>query len=107
MEVLSEIGRRIKAARIAVPMTQKEMAAAANLSQRTISNIENGTDVSVSTLLEVLRVLGQLQSLDMAIPEDVIRPSQWMALGKPRERVRKSTKTKAPSQSGWKWGDEE
>ena len=49
-EVLSEIGSRIKAARIAMPATQKELAELTNLSQRTISNIETGKDVSFSSL---------------------------------------------------------
>ena len=47
-EVLAEIGSRIKAARIAMPATQKEMAEMANLSLRTISNLESGKDVSFS-----------------------------------------------------------
>jgi len=37
-EVLTELGSRIKAARIAVSVTQKEMAELTNLSQKTISN---------------------------------------------------------------------
>lgn len=104
-EVLMEIGSRIKAARIAMPMTQKEMAEFTNLSQRTISNLETGKDVSFSTLIEVLRALGQLQSLEWMIPEIRIRPGQIAELGKPRERAsRKDTNLK--SSFGWKWGDE-
>ena len=38
-EVLSELGRRIKAARIALPATQKEMAEMTNLSQKTIRRL--------------------------------------------------------------------
>ena len=45
-EVISELGSRIKAARIAMPATQKEMAAMTNLSPKTISNLETGKDVS-------------------------------------------------------------
>jgi transcriptional regulator with XRE-family HTH domain len=105
-EVLSEIGSRIKAARIAMPATQKEMAALANLSQRTISNLETGKDVSFSTVVEVLRALGQLQSLELMIPEQGPRPSQIAALGKPRERASSKAKEKPETQTGWKWGDE-
>ena len=47
-EVLSEIGSRMKAARIAMSITQKEMAEMTNLSLRTISNLEAGKDVSFS-----------------------------------------------------------
>ena len=102
-EVLTEIGHRIKAARIAMPVTQEEMAGLTSLSKRTISNLENGKDVSFSTIIEVLRALGQLQSLELMVPEQGLRPSQIVELGKPRERARKKTK---PTPTGWKWGDE-
>ncbi|MBR3170666.1 MAG: helix-turn-helix domain-containing protein [Lachnospiraceae bacterium] len=106
-EVLSEIGSRIKAARIAIPATQKELAEMTNLSQRTISNLETGKDVSFSTVIDVLRALGQLPSLEIMIPEQGPRPSEIAALGKRRERVRSKTKASVQPQSGWKWGDEE
>jgi len=106
-EVLSELGSRIKAARIAMDVTQKEMARLTNLSQRTISNLENGNDVSFSTVIDVLRALGQLQNLDIMIPEQGPRPSEIAALGKQRERVRSKAATTVQTQSGWKWGDEE
>lgn len=105
-EVLKEVGSRIKAIRVATPLTQKEMADLTNLSQRTISNLENGKDVSFSTLIEVSRVLGQLQSLELAVPDQGIRPSQIVKMGKPRERA---TKKRKPSKvtDTWKWGDEQ
>ena len=106
-EVLSEIGSRIKAARIAMPATQKELAELTNLSQRTISNIETGKDVSFSSLIDVLRALGLLQSLEVMIPEQGLRPADIAALGKRRERVRSSAKATVQGQSGWKWGDEQ
>ena len=80
-EVLAEIGSRIKAARIAMPATQKEMAEMANLSLRTISNLESGKDVSFSTVIEVLRALGQLQSLELMIPEQGPRPRKTTRTG--------------------------
>ena len=105
-EVLYEVGRRIKATRIAIPVTQKEMAESCGLSIGTISNLETGKDVSFSTVIEALRFLGQLQSLEMMIPDQGIRPSQVAALGKPRERAKRNT-NKNKQQAGWKWGDEE
>lgn len=105
-EVLTELGSRIKAARIAVSVTQKEMAELTNLSQKTISNLETGKDVSFSTVIEVLRALGQLQSLELMIPEQGPRPSQLASLGKVRERASRKKKTKPENYSGWKWGDE-
>jgi hypothetical protein len=55
----------------------------------------------------VLRALGQLQSLELMIPEQGPRPSEIAALGKPRERASRKAKEKPEAQSGWKWGDEE
>lgn len=104
-EVLRELGSRIKSARIDMEITQKQMAELTGLSQRTISNLENGADVSLVTLIEVLRVLGRLQALDVVIPEVTLRPSQIVSGKKPRAR--------APSQNAdhvaenlWEWGDE-
>jgi len=105
-EVLAELGSRIKAARIALPATQAEMAEMTDLSQKTISNLETGRDVSLSTLIEVLRALGQLQSLDVIVPEQELRPSQIAALGKKRERAGRKRKEEQKAQTGWKWGDE-
>lgn len=105
-EVLTEIGSRIKAARIAMPLTQSELAQQTNLSVKTISNLETGKDVSFSTVIEVLRALGNLQALELMIPEQGPRPSQIAELGKPRERASRKKKSKPEQQSGWKWGDE-
>ncbi len=106
-EVLLEIGRRVKSSRIDMSITQREMAEITNLSVRTISNFETGKDVSFSTVIEVLRVLGQLQSLDIMIPEQMIRPTQVMALGKERERVSSKRSEKKSTSSDWRWGDEQ
>lgn len=106
-EVLTEIGSRIKASRISMSVSQKEMAERTNLSQRTISNLERGKDVSFSTIIEVLRALGQLQSMELMIPEQVIRPSQIVELGKSRERVSRKQNRKDEMTTNWKWGDEE
>ena len=105
-EVLTEIGKRIKSQRIAMNMTQTEMADRTNLTRKTISNLENGKDVSFSTIIDVLRCLGQLQGLDMAIPEQVIRPSQIIANEKTRERASRIRSEKKDNKT-WKWGDEQ
>lgn len=104
-EVLGELGKRIKALRVSVPLTQQELAEKAGLSKRTISSLESGSDVSFSTVVEVLRVLGKLQILDSLLPEQQIRPSQIVSGGKVRERATKKLKEEA-DKTGWKWGDE-
>ena len=105
-EVLKELGRRLKAIRIDMSITQKEMAEMTNLSIHTISNLELGKDVSFSTVISVLRALGQLQNLELMIPEQSIRPSQIAAMGKARERAARKKK-KSTDKSSWAWGDEQ
>jgi transcriptional regulator with XRE-family HTH domain len=105
-EVLKEIGRRIKKTRIAMSVTQEEMAERTGLSKRTISNLETGKDVSLSTLIDILRAENLLQNMDLITPDEGIRPSQIVALGKMRERVRKG-KQPGTGQTEWKWGDEQ
>ena len=104
-EIMKELGSRIKAARIDMNITQSMMAERTNLSQRTISNLENGKDVSMQTLIEVLRVLGRVQGLDAVIPEVIFRPSQIAYDKKPRERA-SAAKAGKVAENTWKWGDE-
>lgn len=104
-EILAELGHRIKTMRIDMSITQKELAMRTNLSMRTISNLETGKDVSFSTVIEVLRALGKLPRLDLLIAEQQVRPSQIVALGKPRERASSKAAPKNET-TPWKWGDE-
>ena len=106
-EILLEIGRRTKAARIAMSETQQDLAERANLSVKTISNLETGKDVSFSTIIEVLRMLGQLPALDLLIPDQSLRPSRIAAFEKPRERARRKTDVLRETGAVWKWGDEQ
>ena len=103
-EIMKELGSRIKSARIDMNMTQDMMAKRTNLSRRTISNLENGKDVSLYTLIEVLRVLDQVQGFDTLVPEVTFKPSQIVFAAKPR--VRASSRSDMVSEGKWKWGDE-
>ena len=104
-EIMKELGSRIKSARIDMDITQALMAERTGLSLRTISNLENGRDVSLRTLIEVLRVLDRVQSFDTVLPETVIRPSLIAYDIKPRERA-SSARSGRVGESTWKWGDE-
>lgn len=51
-------GRRIKEARIRAGLTQQTLAERAGLALRTLTRIENGEDIKLSTLSAIARVLG-------------------------------------------------
>ena len=105
-EVLCEMGRRIKAARIAASATQQDLAEMTNLSLHTIKNIECGRNASLSSVIDVMRSLGILENMDALVPERSVRPGQFVSLGKERERVSRKSRREAGSSNGWKWGDE-
>lgn len=104
-EFLRELGKRIREVRVDMDMTQSEVAKKAGVTSKTIGRIENGEDLAVSTMLNVLRALGLAQNMDALIPEPTARPSMLMANEKERLRVRKKASQNDSSRQ-WKWGDE-
>lgn len=103
-EILKEIGTRIKSARIDAGLSQQDLAEQANVSIRTISNIEHGRDTSFATIIEVMRGIGRVQVFDSIIPETTLRPSRIVSAEKPRSRV--SRNRQSEDAEDWKWGDE-
>jgi transcriptional regulator with XRE-family HTH domain len=99
-QILNEIGVRIKARRIALNMTQRELATESGVSLRTISGFENGDNISLDNLISILRVLRLLQELNVLFPEKMINPFEVLALGQSKIRVyRKRT----IDNKTWKW----
>lgn len=100
-----ELGRRLRASRIAYPLTQAQLAERAGVSQRTVANLEKGADVTVASLVSVLRALGLLSRMELLVPAPETRPSDLLHERAPRQRVRPSRKV--ISGGDWKWGDEQ
>ncbi|MBQ8804043.1 MAG: helix-turn-helix domain-containing protein [Tyzzerella sp.] len=103
--ILREIGIRIRDTRIAIALTQKELAERAGISQRTVERVENGENVKVENIINILRAMQLLQNLDNLIPEQVIRPTELLDGSK--KRVRATSKKRPNVTIEWKWGDEE
>jgi transcriptional regulator with XRE-family HTH domain len=103
--ILSELGSRIKRARIDQQLTQQALASRAGVAQRTISVIENGGDLRLENLIRILRALGYLENFNTLLPELAINPEDYASLGKERQRV--SLRRGGTEKTGaWKWGDE-
>ena len=106
-QVARELGQRVKDARISASLTQKDLSERAGVSERTITNLECGRDVTCSSLFSVLRSMGMLSNVDMLVPEQGARPSDYAKLGKKRQRASRSSSNDASQQtSGWVWGDD-
>lgn len=70
-EIAAELGARFRAYRIALRLTQKEVAEKAGVSVLTLSRFETGNSASISLpyFLALLRVIGHLDKITEAIPE--------------------------------------
>ncbi|OGA01166.1 MAG: hypothetical protein A3H35_00205 [Betaproteobacteria bacterium RIFCSPLOWO2_02_FULL_62_17] len=91
IEVLQEIGDRLRTYRLQRNLAQADLAARAGVNRTTIRDIEAGKDSQLSTLVKLLRALGRLEDIDAFLPKPSVSPIQLMkSQGKPRQRARKS-----------------
>ena len=89
---LSEkIGKFIKYHRIQQNKTQNDIARDAGISRSTLSLLERGETVTISTLLQVLRVLELLNIMDVFKLEEQISP---IALAKIEQKKRQRARSK-------------
>lgn len=101
--IMREIGQRVRDARIVFPLTRAELASKSGVSERTIANLESGKDVTLGSIINVMRALSLLGNLDLLVPEQGPRPSDLIAIGKKRQRA---TSVKKSGNATWVWGDE-
>jgi transcriptional regulator with XRE-family HTH domain len=106
--VMQELGRRIAQLRIDSNYTQEYLAERAGVGKRTLERLEKGKQVQTSSLVRVLRSLGQLDALEGLLPSVDIRPMDLLRLKKNRrQRARTSVRYETSSPSGtWVWEDE-
>lgn len=75
--IVTNIGRKLKAARLRQNITQQSLAEAANISLSTIKKIEKGEICTFDALLRMLRTLGMLDTLQQLVEEEQMSPSEY------------------------------
>ncbi|MEX0890306.1 MAG: helix-turn-helix transcriptional regulator [Balneolaceae bacterium] len=99
--LMEQIGTFVRHHRLQQNKTQDELAEEAGISRSTLSLLERGEAVTALTLLQVLRVLDQLQIMDSFRVEETVSPMALARLEKEkRQRARKSGR-KDPDESEW------
>lgn len=97
----AHIGAFVKHHRLEQNKTQDVLSHEAGISRSTLSLLERGETVTLATLIQVLRVLNQLQVMDAFEVQQRISP---LALAKAeldkRKRAR-NTKTQDPEKPDW------
>lgn len=101
--LLKEIGQKVKQLRLGARMSQKVLAGRCGLSEFSISQIENGKNTSVLSLLMVLRALKAMDMLYRFFEEEPMSPiayAEVMRKSRKPQRIRKSIK-QSKSESEW------
>lgn len=93
----SRIGDYIRHHRLSQNRSQDELALAAGISRSTLSLLERGQPVALSTLIRTLRVLDQLHVLNGFTIPDVVSP---MMLAERQLKSRKRARSKPDKLSG-------
>ena len=107
--VLAELGRRLARHRLERNWTQAELAAEAGIGQATVQRAERGESVQMTSMIKLLRTLGLLEGLDVAVPESIDLPISQLEREQRKTRRRASGRRHPPTESSerpWAWGDE-
>ncbi len=110
--VLAELGRRLERHRVERNWTQAEIAAEAGIGQATVQRAERGESVQMTSMVKLLRTLGLLGGLDLAVPESIDLPIAQLERerrrGRRRARGRRGGRPAQPAEPAdepWTWGD--
>ena len=108
-DILIEIGKRIKSARIRRSYTQAQLAEISGVSKGTVANIESGESVQFGTILKILRELDCLNALELLLPSSESSPMELInsKYQHERQRVRSVASAVPKYKEGWKWGEDE
>lgn len=91
-ELVRLLGSRFKEYRMRCNLTQKEVAEQSGIGMTTIHKFENGTagNITLSTFLLLLKVVGQIDALDNVMPELPESPYLMRKEEKKAQRIRHS-----------------
>lgn len=90
-DVIRNLGLRFRDYRLRMRMTRKEVSEAASIGMTTLYRFESGnmTDISFSTLLRLLKVIGLGENWEVLLPELPESPYMYDDKEKKVQRVRK------------------
>ena len=89
-ELVRMLGERFKEYRMRCDLTQKEVSELSGVGLTTIHKFENGTagNLSLSTFILLLKVIGQINHLDDLLPELPVSPYFMRRNEKKAQRIR-------------------
>lgn len=103
-QIMLEIGQRARDIRVARNISREDMALKSGSSVSTIARFENGENVKLDVLCNILRVLGCVGNIDLLLPPQELAPTE-IVKGKTK-KMRAAKKQSNKRTTNWKWGDE-
>ncbi len=104
--VLRELGSRLARTRLERNTSQEQLAREAAVAKSTVERVEAGREVKLTSLIRILRALGQLDVLDRLIPEPLPSPIERIRLqGRRRLRAHQPGGRGKEQGGTWRWGD--
>lgn len=94
-DVIRNLGLRFRDYRLRLRMTRKEVSEASSIGMTTLYRFESGnmTDISFSTLMRLLKVIGLGENWEALLPELPESPYMYNEKEKKVQRVRKRKKS--------------
>ncbi len=91
-EIVQTLGLRFREYRMSMNLTRRQVADETGLSMTTLYKIETGniTDVSMLTMLKLLKVVGMYENWDKLLPEMPESPYLYKRDMTKRQRIRHS-----------------
>ena len=86
--ILEQVGRKLKEIRVGQNVTQQSLAKASGISAFSVSQMENGHNPTLLSIVMVLRALGRLDVLDVFFEEQPFSPIIYAEMMK-KHRKRK------------------
>jgi transcriptional regulator with XRE-family HTH domain len=99
--LIEQIGAYIKHHRLQQNKTQEEVAGEAGISRSTLSLLERGETVTLTTLIQVLRVLDQLHVMDSFKVNETVSPLTLAKLEKEKRKRARKSETDDQETSEW------
>jgi transcriptional regulator with XRE-family HTH domain len=97
----AHIGAFVRHHRLEQNRTQDALAHAAGISRSTLSLLERGQTVTLATLIQVLRVLDQLQVMDAFVVEQRVSPLALARMQKEKRQRARGTQGDDTTEHEW------
>lgn len=100
--LMAGIGERLKQLRLEANLSREQLAAETGVAADTVRNAESGRNVSLETLIRLLRGLNELARLQGLLADAGPSPVT-MARNQGLRRQRASGGRRGAGEAGWKW----